>query len=216
MCLSRALLVSLLILSLGGVALCGSPGGWFGPNYQHPPNGANTGIVTDGVTVLTWLNWWDANSQLWYYAYQVGNFNFQPHVGIFLMGLRPEVAASIVYEGHSYTMHPQLLLNWWNPFQRNVDTSLTWLGWAADPGHECSPNCGTSTNPYFEITSPFAPGPLSMKLLDLNYYELAAGLPDPMTVYSDVPGPSIVLEPGSMSVLGIGLLTLSRFFVRKR
>jgi hypothetical protein len=215
--LSRIIGIVLLTM-LCSAAFAGAPGGWFGPNYQAPPAGANTGTCWDATASsnLTWFNWWDGDRGLWYYAYQVGNFNFQPHIASLLMGLNAEQVAATTYEGHAYALRPASLLNYWNPAQVWVGETA-WFGWASDPGHECLPGCGTSTYPYFEITSTFAPGPACIKLTDLDYYELhQAGFPDPMSLFVDIPCPVIIPEPGSLLVMGSGLLGLAGVVVRGR
>jgi len=202
--------VGCLVVCLAAVpAQAGGVG--FGPNYRNPPDGANSGSVwLQGNSVrVNWWNWYAGDRQLYYYAYQLTNQTFQPHVGSFLMAAPPQVLT--YFEGDSYTLGI-VPFTYWNQYTYiNPDPpyELQWFGWAADQGQELPQARSTSGNPYFELTSPYAPGQGVFKISDYNFDQLMGmGGPDPFIIFS-MPGP--VPEPVTLSLLlGGGLAAVLR------
>jgi hypothetical protein len=171
-------------------------GAGYGPNYQNPPGDANSGFIwsPDNSIRVNWWNWYDEDSKLWYYAYQLTNNNFQPHVGSFLMFLPAQTITN--FEGDARTLgnHPvtNAPYNFWNEYVAfNIEAVPPYkvFGWAADNTHELPTNRSTSGNPLFEMTSPNAPGPVTFKFSDYDYDELMGmGGTDPFILF-EMPGP---------------------------
>jgi len=180
----------------------------YGPNYKAPPAGANSGSVwTQNRTVrIDWWNWFDNEMEQYYYAYQLTNTGFQPHVGSLLMSLPPQVLT--IFEGDSYTLGivPFTYWNEYTWFDVDPPYENSWVGWAADQGQELPTQRSTAATPYFEVRSPYAPGNATFKVSDQNYPELAMNGPDPFEL-AQVPAP--VPEPATVALVGLGAAALA-------